>query len=119
MADYEHILVKRDGDTVTITMNRAARRNSLTSEHLAELRDAFAEAGESDATGIVLAADGPVFSAGHDFGDVSSRDLPGVRELLQLVGAQRVEVTGSGDGRQQRHPRSFPAREGFVSLPAA
>ena len=44
MADYEHILVKRDGDTVTITMNRAARRNSLTWEHLAELRDAFAEA---------------------------------------------------------------------------
>ncbi|QPP08047.1 enoyl-CoA hydratase [Streptomyces bathyalis] len=84
MADYEHILVKRDGDTVTITMNRAARRNSLTADHLTELRDAFAEAGESDATGIVLAADGPVFSAGHDFGDVSSRDLTGVRELLQL-----------------------------------
>jgi enoyl-CoA hydratase/carnithine racemase len=84
MAEYEHILVKRDSDTVTITMNRAKRRNSLTAEHLTELRDAIAEAGESDATGIVLAADGPVFSAGHDFGDVASRDLVGVRELLQL-----------------------------------
>ncbi|RAJ56586.1 enoyl-CoA hydratase/carnithine racemase [Streptomyces sp. Amel2xB2] len=84
MAEYEHILVKRDDATVTITMNRARRRNSLTAEHLAELRDAFAEAGGSDATGIVLAADGPVFSAGHDFGDVASRDLVGVRELLRL-----------------------------------
>jgi enoyl-CoA hydratase/carnithine racemase len=84
MTEYEHILVKRDGDTVTITMNRAARRNSLSAEHLAELLAAFHEAGTSDATGIVLAGAGPVFSAGHDFGDVAARDLMGVRELLTL-----------------------------------
>ncbi|MYW92399.1 enoyl-CoA hydratase [Amycolatopsis rubida] len=84
MGEYEHLLVKRDGDTVTITMNRAARRNSLSAEHLGELLAAFGEAGESDATGIVLAAAGPVFSAGHDFGDVAARDLMGVRELLTL-----------------------------------
>ncbi|MGV9297360.1 MULTISPECIES: enoyl-CoA hydratase-related protein [Amycolatopsis] len=84
MGEYEHILVKRDGDTVTITMNRAARRNSLSAEHLGELLAAFRAAGESDATGIVLAGAGPVFSAGHDFGDVAARDLMGVRELLTL-----------------------------------
>ncbi|OXM52738.1 enoyl-CoA hydratase-related protein [Amycolatopsis alba] len=84
MAEYEHILVKRDGDTVTITMNRAARRNSLSADHLAELLAAFREAGETDATGIVLAGAGPVFSAGHDFGDVAARDLVSVRELLRL-----------------------------------
>jgi enoyl-CoA hydratase/carnithine racemase len=79
-----HILVKEDGDTVRITMNRPARRNSLSFEHLAELLAAFEEAGDSAATGIVLAGEGPVFSAGHDFGDVATRDLTGVRELLQL-----------------------------------
>ncbi|WP_290059062.1 enoyl-CoA hydratase-related protein, partial [Amycolatopsis solani] len=84
MTEYEHILVKRDDDTVTITMNRAARRNSLSADHLAELLAAFHEAGTSDATGIVLAGAGPVFSAGHDFGDVAARDLMGVRELLTL-----------------------------------
>ncbi len=84
MADYQHIVVKREGDTVTITMNRAARRNSLSGDHLAELLDAFSEAGETDATGIVLAGEGPVFSAGHDFGDVAERDFDGVRELLEL-----------------------------------
>lgn len=84
MADYQHIVVKREGDTVTITMNRAARRNSLSWDHLAELLDAFSEAGETDATGIVLAGEGPVFSAGHDFGDVAERDYDGVRELLEL-----------------------------------
>ncbi|TNC22119.1 enoyl-CoA hydratase-related protein [Amycolatopsis alkalitolerans] len=84
MTDYEHILVKRDGDTITITMNRAARRNSLSEAHLAELLAAFREAGTTDATGIVLAAAGPVFSAGHDFADVAARDYAGVRELLRL-----------------------------------
>ena len=79
-----HILVKEDGDTVRITMNRPARRNSLSQEHLAELLAAFEEAGRSAATGIVLAGEGPVFSAGHDFGDVAARDLTGVRELLRL-----------------------------------
>jgi enoyl-CoA hydratase/carnithine racemase len=78
------VLVSRDGDTVRITMNRAARRNSLSFDHLTELLAAFRSAGESDATGIVLAGAGPVFSAGHDLGDVAARDLGGVRELLEL-----------------------------------
>jgi enoyl-CoA hydratase/carnithine racemase len=84
MTDYQHILVKREDGTVRITMNRAARRNSLSGEHLAELLSAFRWVGETEASGIVLAGEGPVFSAGHDFGDVSARDLVGVRELLRL-----------------------------------
>ncbi|RZT88046.1 enoyl-CoA hydratase/carnithine racemase [Pseudonocardia sediminis] len=84
MADYEHLLVKNEGDTVRITMNRPQRRNSLTEEHLRELLDAFETAGRSDATGIVLAGEGKAFSSGHDFGDVAGRDLAGVRDLLRL-----------------------------------
>jgi enoyl-CoA hydratase/carnithine racemase len=84
MTDYEHILVKTEDNTVRITMNRAARRNSLSFAHLTELLAAFRAAGDTDATGIVLAGAGPVFSAGHDFGDVASRDLVGVRSLLRL-----------------------------------
>ncbi len=80
----EHVAVTRAGDTVRITMNRAARRNSLSYDHLTELLAAFHSAGESSATGVVLAGAGPVFSAGHDFGDVAARDLDGVRELLEL-----------------------------------
>jgi enoyl-CoA hydratase/carnithine racemase len=83
----EHILVEDDGDTVRITMNRPSRRNSLSFDHLSELLTAFEEAGDSGATGIVLAEAGPVFSAGHDFGDVAARDLMGVRDLLQLCTA--------------------------------
>lgn len=84
MGEYEHILTKRDGDTVTLTMNRPGKRNSLTAEHLGELRVALRAVGESDATGVVIAGAGPVFSAGHDFGEVAAMDLNGVRELLGL-----------------------------------
>jgi enoyl-CoA hydratase/carnithine racemase len=76
--------VERGGDTVRITMNRPERRNALSADHLEELRAAFTEAGHCDATGIVLSAEGKVFSAGHDFADVASRNLAGVTELLTL-----------------------------------
>ena len=84
MAEYQHIRVDRTDDVVRITMDRAARRNSLSAEHLAELLTAFREVAASDAVGVVLAGEGPVFSAGHDFADVSARDLDGVRDLLTL-----------------------------------
>ncbi|WP_447008809.1 enoyl-CoA hydratase-related protein [Saccharothrix sp. DSM 118769] len=84
MAEYQHVRVERTGDVVRITMDRAARRNSLSGEHLVELLTAFRDVAASDAVGVVLAGEGPVFCAGHDFADVSSRDLEGVRELLTL-----------------------------------
>jgi enoyl-CoA hydratase/carnithine racemase len=81
---YEHLLVKHDGDTVRITMNRPERRNALSEPHLRELLAAFTQAGESDARGIVLGAEGRAFSAGHDFADVHARDFAATRDLLRL-----------------------------------
>ena len=79
---YEHILVERSGDFVTVTMNRPQRRNALSLEHMRELIAAFRQIGDSDALGVILAGNGPVFSAGHDFADVAEADLPAVRSLL-------------------------------------
>jgi enoyl-CoA hydratase/carnithine racemase len=78
----EHITVERDGDFATITMNRPQRRNALSLPHMRELIAAFTDVGESDALGIVLAGNGPVFCAGHDFADVADQDLATVRRLL-------------------------------------
>ncbi|WP_190823842.1 enoyl-CoA hydratase-related protein [Saccharopolyspora pogona] len=82
--EYQHLRTEQDGPTVRITMNRPKSRNSLSAAHLAELRQAFEAAAETKATGIVLAGAGPVFSSGHDFGDMAERDLAGMRELLRL-----------------------------------
>ena len=82
MSEYTHILVKREGDYTTVTMNEPAKRNALSREHMRELIAAFTEIGDSDALGVVLAANGPVFSAGHDFADVADHDHASVRALL-------------------------------------
>ena len=82
MTGYQHVLVDRQGEHATITMNRPGRRNALSLDHLTELHRAVSEVAASDATGIVLAGNGSVFSAGHDFADVAKADLADVRRLL-------------------------------------
>lgn len=84
MAIFDNLSVHRSGDFTTITMNNPARRNALSRHALEELLAAFAEVGESDALGVVLAAEGPVFSAGHDFADVAGHDFDEVRSLLDV-----------------------------------
>ncbi len=79
---FEMILVERDGPFVTIAMNRPERRNALSVAHMQELIAAFRQVGQSDARGVIVAGNGPVFSAGHDFSDMAGADLVAMRELL-------------------------------------
>ena len=50
--------ISRQGDHVRITMARPDRRNALSREHLEQLLAAFGSVAGTDASGIVLAADG-------------------------------------------------------------
>lgn len=81
---YELIKLEYEADFATITMNHPQRRNALSLKHMLELTSAFREVGESNALGVILAANGPAFSAGHDFADVVDRDLVAVRKLLKV-----------------------------------
>jgi enoyl-CoA hydratase/carnithine racemase len=82
---YEHILLSTHGGLGTVTMNRPERRNALSEAHMRELLDAFTRLGEDeDVRAIILAANGPVFCAGHDFADMAERDLDAMRELLTV-----------------------------------
>jgi enoyl-CoA hydratase/carnithine racemase len=76
------VLIETDGPFAVITMNRPERRNALSLSHMRALTAAFRQVGETDASGIVLAGNGPVFSAGHDFADLAGADLAAARELL-------------------------------------
>jgi enoyl-CoA hydratase/carnithine racemase len=78
----DDVIVKAEGGFTTITMNRPERRNALSFELMTELTEAFVAAGESDARGVILAGNGPVFSAGHDFADLGGADEPELRRLL-------------------------------------
>jgi enoyl-CoA hydratase/carnithine racemase len=65
-----------------ITLDWPEKRNALSLAHMTALIAALKEVGASDARGIVLAAEGPVFSAGHDFADMAGQNLPFLRSLL-------------------------------------
>jgi enoyl-CoA hydratase/carnithine racemase len=80
--DYRHVRLETEGDFAVLTMRRPERRNALSEEHLRELLDAIRHVGAGEARGLVLAGEGPVFSAGHDFADMSGRDLAAIRRLL-------------------------------------
>jgi enoyl-CoA hydratase/carnithine racemase len=81
---YQHLLVKRDDTIVTITLNRPEKRNALALDLMTELTAAFEEIGATDALGVILAANGPVFSAGHNFADMRGASLSETRALFQV-----------------------------------
>lgn len=82
---YEYVKVATDAGIGTVTMCRPERRNALSEAHLRELLHAFQAFGDDPAVdAVVLAAEGPVFCAGHDFADMAPRDLDGMRRLLDV-----------------------------------
>lgn len=81
---YEHISLAREEAFAVITMCRPERRNALSEAHLRELLDALRGIRDGDARGVIVAAQGPVFSAGHDFADMRERDLASMRRLLEV-----------------------------------
>lgn len=62
-----------EGGVVTLTLSRPAQRNSLSEATMAALSAALAEiADDHAARAVVLAAEGPVFSAGHDLKEIQA-----------------------------------------------
>lgn len=80
--NYEHLLVSSDGPITTVTLNRPEKRNVLALNVMLELTRALREVAQSDALGVILAANGPVFSAGHNFGNLAGATLVQARELF-------------------------------------
>jgi enoyl-CoA hydratase/carnithine racemase len=78
------VRVEGQGDVARVTMNVPERRNALSLDHMRQLLAAVREVGASDARGLLLAGEGPVFCAGHDFNDMVDADLAAMRELLAL-----------------------------------
>ena len=84
MGEPAPILLEERDAIAVLTLNRPERRNPLSRSVMLELRDQLRAIGASKARGVVLAANGPVFSAGHDYADMVNRDLAGMRELLAV-----------------------------------
>lgn len=90
--------VSRDGDVVTIELQREQRRNALNNELVAALRDAVWTAAE-DARVIVLTGQGPMFSAGADLAGVYSQEfLDGLLDMLHAIESVPVPVISAING---------------------
>lgn len=82
---YTSILIDRDAPVATITMNKPEKRNALSSEMMRELTDALRTlSAEPDVRAIVLAANGPAFSAGHDLRELVDGDINRYRAIFDL-----------------------------------
>ena len=80
--DYENILLDIDSEFARLTLNRPEKRNALSLDHMQEITHALRVVGESEAIGLIIDANGPVFSAGHDFSDMAGSDIGFMRKLI-------------------------------------
>ena len=92
------LLRERDGDVAVLVMNRPKTRNSLSEAMLIALSEALREiAGDRTVRAVVMAANGPAFSAGHDLKELTARrgDADGGRAYFQHI------MTSCSDMMQQ------------------
>jgi enoyl-CoA hydratase/carnithine racemase len=93
------LLRERDKDIATLVLNRPQARNSLSEATLAVLSDALTEiAADKSVRAVVLAANGPAFSAGHDLKELTARrsDADGgrgyFRHIMTMCSAMMQQV---------------------------
>ncbi|HEX8643534.1 MAG TPA: enoyl-CoA hydratase family protein [Allosphingosinicella sp.] len=87
----EHFLWEFAGGVATVTLNRAQRKNPLTFESYAELRDAFrALVYARGVRAVVIAGAGGNFSSGGDvheiIGPLTKMGMPGLLDFTRMTG---------------------------------
>ena len=76
------VTARRDGGVATLVLSRPERRNPLSVETMTALRDALRDAGADPSVhAVIVGAEGPVFSAGHDLRELAVDD-PAAHERI-------------------------------------
>ncbi|MEP7363459.1 MAG: enoyl-CoA hydratase [Acidobacteriota bacterium] len=79
------VKVTREGAVVVVTLARPEKRNALSLGLMRELMAALREAGgDASVRAVILAAEGKVFSSGHDLGEMVGRGITDYRELFDV-----------------------------------
>ncbi|CAN7361698.1 enoyl-CoA hydratase family protein [Duganella sp. LjRoot269] len=93
LADYQasHFLFEVGGGVATLTLNRPERKNPLTFDSYAELRDLFrALAYADDVKAVVITGAGENFCSGGDVHDIigplTKLDMPGLLAFTRMTG---------------------------------
>jgi enoyl-CoA hydratase/carnithine racemase len=81
--EFDGLRVESDGAIGRITLDRPERRNALSLDLLVDLNSALHSFGD-DCAVIILGAEGPAFSAGHDMRDLIDRPDSYYEELFSV-----------------------------------
>lgn len=81
--DTEALRIRRQDDIAFLTLANPQRRNALSLATMRSLTDAIRTIGdELGVAAVILAAEGPVFSAGHDLREMTGGDLRRYRRIF-------------------------------------
>ena len=82
---YEKICFASEDNIALVTLNWPQRRNALSLALMQELIDCLSEIeSQRDLRAVILAANGSVFSAGHDLSEMVGRDISEHRRLFDV-----------------------------------
>ena len=95
-----HLAIADHGTIRVLTLANTARRNPLSTQVIADLRNALADIAAHPAIrAVVLAAEGPAFSAGHDLAEIQAAraEADGGRAffegMMAACGAMMLDIT--------------------------
>lgn len=98
----EAVLVTAEDGIVTITFNRPAKRNAMTSAMYATIADALEAANTDDTAAVVFTGAGGAFTAGNDLRDMMENpplgDNPPPVRFLTALNELRAVVVAAVDG---------------------
>lgn len=89
--EAQHFLWEQDGDVGLVTLNRPDRKNPLTFDSYAELRDTFrALVGDETVKAVVISGQGGNFCSGGDvheiIGPLTKMGMPGLLDFTRMTG---------------------------------
>jgi len=79
------LLFQLDAPVAVVTLNRPDRRNALSLDLMRELIERLDSIAKSKEIGaVILAANGPAFSAGHDLSELQEKGIEYYREVFDV-----------------------------------
>jgi enoyl-CoA hydratase/carnithine racemase len=92
-SNYQYLFVETNDSIARVTLNRPERRNALSFALMQELHNCLEEIGTSkEIRAVILAANGTVFSAGHDLSEMLEGNINEYRKLFDLCVAMMTKI---------------------------
>lgn len=79
----DHLIIDHEGAVTRLTLNRPDKRNALSLSLMSDVTAAL-EALPAACQVVIVAGEGPAFSAGHDLGELIGRDEAFYREVFEV-----------------------------------